>query len=116
MRSRPKTRSTVEVERFVLDGSLTLRTVETTRAKLLETMERHQALEIDCSAATEIDLSFIQLLLSARTSAQSAGKTIALAQPLSGVLSDVLQRGGFLGAAPGQGTADEAFWLKAARA
>jgi anti-anti-sigma regulatory factor len=114
MRSRSKARNTVEVERCVLDGALTLRTIEATRAKLLEMMDRHQALEIDCSAATEIDLSFIQLLLSARTSAQSAGKTIALAQP-AGVLCDVLQRGGFLGAVPGQATVDEAFWLKAAR-
>ena len=115
MRSRSKARNTVEAERFVLNGALTLRTIEATRAKLLEMMDRHQSLEIDCSAATEIDLSFIQLLLSARTSAQSAGKTIALAQPASGALSDVLQRGGFLGAVPGQGAADEAFWLKAAR-
>ena len=96
MRSRSKTRSTVEVERFVLEGSLTLRTIETTRTKLLEMMERHQALEIDCSGATEIDLSFIQTVLSARASAQSAGKTIALAHPASGALRDALQRGGFL--------------------
>ena len=116
MRSRSKTRSPIEVEQFALDGALTLRTIETTRTKLLEMLERHQALEIDCSAATEIDLSFIQLLLSARMSAQSTGKTIALAHPASGALSDALQRGGFLGAVPGQGTADETFWLKAARA
>ncbi len=116
MRSRSKAKSTIEVERFALDGSLTLRTVEATREKLLEMLERHQALEIDCSAATEIDLSFIQLLLSARVSAQSAGKTIALAQPAPDALRDALQRGGFLGAVPGQGAADEAFWLKAVRA
>ncbi len=116
MRSRSKTKSAIEVERFVLDGSLTLRTIETTRAQLLEMMQRHASLEIDCSAATEIDLSFIQLLLAARASAQSAGKTLALAQPAAGTLRDALERGGFLGAVPGQATADEAFWLKAARA
>jgi ABC-type transporter Mla MlaB component len=116
MRSRSKAKGTAEVGRFAVDGSLTLRTIETTRAQLLEKMEQHPALEVDCSAASEIDLSFVQLLLSARASAQSAGKVLALAQPASGVLRDVLERGGFIGAVPGQVTADEAFWLKTARA
>jgi ABC-type transporter Mla MlaB component len=116
MRSRSKVKGTAEASRFVVDGSLTLRTIETTRTQLLELMELHPSLEVDCSAASEIDLSFVQLLLSARASAQSAGKALALSQPASGVLRDVLERGGFLGALPGQVTADEAFWLKTARA
>jgi ABC-type transporter Mla MlaB component len=116
MRSRSKMRGPVEVERFVVEGSLTLRTIETTRTQLLETMERHRSIEVDCSAATEIDLSFVQLLLAARSGAQGAGKSLGLAQPASGVLRDALERGGFLGTVPGQAMADEAFWLKAVRA
>jgi ABC-type transporter Mla MlaB component len=116
MASRPKTKTGMDAGRFVLGGALTLRTVEKIREDLLEMMQRHQALEIDCSAATEIDLSFVQLLLAARTSALSAGKTVALAHPASGILRDVLQRGGLLGAAADPGTADDTFWLQAARA
>jgi ABC-type transporter Mla MlaB component len=114
MKSQARARKAVDAERVVLDGALTLRTIETVRSKLLDMMERHQTLEIDCSAATEIDLSFIQVLLAARTSALSLGKTVALAHPASGVLRDVLQRGGLVGAVAGQ--TDEAFWLQAARA
>ena len=116
MASRPKTKNAVNYERLVLDGALTLRNVDTIRENLLETVQQHQALEIDCSAATEIDLSFVQLVLAARASALSAGKMVALAHPASGMLRDVLQRGGLLGVGPDPATEDETFWLQAARA
>jgi ABC-type transporter Mla MlaB component len=116
MASRPKTKNAMDRGRFVLDGALTLRTVEAIREDLLEMMQHHQALEIDCSAATEIDLSFVQLVLAARAAALSLGKTVALAHPASGMLRDVLQRGGLLGAGSDPATEDETFWLQAARA
>lgn len=114
MKSQSKAQKATGAERIVFDGALILQTIEAVRSKLLDMMERHQTFEIDCSAATEIDLSFIQVLLAARTSALSLGKTVALAHPASGVLRDVLQRGGLVGTVAGQ--ADEAFWLQAARA
>ncbi|HWL18233.1 MAG TPA: STAS domain-containing protein [Bradyrhizobium sp.] len=97
-----------DVGRLVLDGPLTLRTVEETHAKLLEMCACHASLDIDCSAADEVDLSFVQLILAARSSARAADRTIRLAHAASGALRDTLQRGGFLT----DQAADQAFWLQ----
>jgi hypothetical protein len=50
---------------------------------------------IDCSVASEIDLTFIQLLIAARVSTQARGQRISLMPCPDGVLLDVLTRGGF---------------------
>ena len=76
--------------RLVLDGALTMRTVDAVRATLLEAIERPSAdgaasvnapsagLAIDCTEATEVDLTFVQLLIAARVSARrSANRRLA---------------------------------------
>jgi anti-anti-sigma regulatory factor len=88
-----------------------LRTADDTHAKLLEMSARHASLEIDCSGADDVDLSFVQLLLAARSSARLSDRTIRLAHPASGALRDALQRGGFLTDVTDQ-AADRAFWLQ----
>lgn len=98
-------------ERLLLTGACGLRTVDDLRAQLLDMSAAHTAVEIDCSNADEVDVSFIQLLLAARSSAQRSGRTIRLAHPASGALRDALQRGGFLTAVDGQ-EADLTFWLQ----
>jgi hypothetical protein len=50
---------------------------------------------IDCSSATEIDLTFIQLLVAARISARIAGLSINFVPCPDGVLLDTLTRSGF---------------------
>ncbi len=50
---------------------------------------------IDCSQATEIDLSFIQILIAVRCAATARGKKVTLSPPVTGILSDALERGGF---------------------
>jgi anti-anti-sigma regulatory factor len=80
----------------VLEGMLTIRTAEDIHTKLIDALARNTAVVIDCSAAESIDLSFIQLLLAARRSAETAGHTFALAAPASGVLAAALTQGGFL--------------------
>jgi ABC-type transporter Mla MlaB component len=102
-----------KVGHLVLDGVRTLRTVEDTHAKLLSLSGRHAVLEIDCSAAEEVDLSLVQLLLAARSSARRSERVVRLAHPASGALRDALQRGGFLTSIADQMTADQAFWLQA---
>lgn len=95
------------VGRFVVDGSLTIREIETAHSRLRDLLERHSAVEIDCSGAAELDLSAIQLFIAARQSARRAGKEIFLT-PASDVLRDVLSQGGFLNTAADR--ADGAFW------
>ncbi len=45
---------------------------------------------VDCADAAEVDVSFIQLLLAARRTAQARGKCLALSAPASGALLRVL--------------------------
>jgi ABC-type transporter Mla MlaB component len=98
--------------RLVLTGAVTLQSAEAIHAQILE-MAGQAVVEIDCSGATEVDLSLVQLILAARVSARNSGRTVTLAQPATGALLEALQRGGFLGAAMGQPNSDQAFWLQA---
>ena len=60
-----------------------------------------------------VDLSFVQLMTSARRHAASEGGTISLAEPASPKLRDVLRRGGFIeGATPD----DLNFWFHSEKA
>jgi ABC-type transporter Mla MlaB component len=93
--------------RLVLDGALTMRTVDAVRATLLEAIERPSAdgaasvnapsagLAIDCTEASEVDLTFIQLLIAARVTTRGLGRPVSLASAPDGVLLDALTRGGF---------------------
>ena len=102
---------------LVLEGALTMRTVETVRATLRATIEppldtapagmAPAAIAIDCSAAAEIDLTFIQLLIAARVSTSAASRPLRLAPEPDGTLLDTLNRGGFR-VVPGPGGG---FWF-----
>jgi anti-anti-sigma regulatory factor len=90
------TQDTIMGACLVLEGALTMRTVETVRATLREAIALLAApLAIDCSAATEIDLTFVQLLVATRISAQRLGGTVSLVSAPDGALLDTLTRGGF---------------------
>ena len=109
----PATHETADLlptgERLIFDGLLTLRTVEALQTRLADALATHDHLIVDCSAATEVDLSVVQLLLAARRTAADDGKTLLLAQPAGEALDKTLRRGGFLDPAGG---GDIAFWLK----
>jgi anti-anti-sigma factor len=94
-----------------LDGALTVRSVETVHADLAAALEQHAMVIVDCSAATEIDLSAIQLLLAARRTAQRADKTLMLAGTDNAVLRTALLRGGFMPTEPDAVGPDTEFWL-----
>jgi ABC-type transporter Mla MlaB component len=115
-----------------LEGALTMRTVETVRATLREAIAPLAAVQegnvsvaslaIDCSAATEIDLTFVQLLVAIRVSAQRLGGTVSLASAPDGALLDTLTRGGFRAVRETNGTGGSvdanaaAFWFAGADA
>ena len=56
----------------------------------------------------EADLSFVQLVESARAEAKASGKTLRLSSPATGSVLKVLQRGGFVEAFTAE---DAQFWL-----
>jgi len=91
-------------------GALTLRCVDVMHGQLLNALRAHEAVTVDCSQATEIDISFIQLLLAARRTARDWGKTLILAAPAHGPLREALIRGGFLSTLDTQITKDTSFW------
>jgi hypothetical protein len=90
---------------LAFDGALTMRTVDDVRATLRAAIEPPAdaapegfvppGISIDCSAADEIDLTFIQLLIAARLSGRACGRSLQFAPEPNGVLLDTLTRGGF---------------------
>jgi anti-anti-sigma regulatory factor len=78
-----------------LCGSLTTPNSEETHRAIRDALSGSESLVVDCSTATEIDVSFLQLLVSAQRTAERAHKAIALASPPQGVLADALRRCGF---------------------
>ena len=96
--------------RIVLKGPVTLQAVEAIHAQFLA-LEDRPAITIDCSGATEVDVSLVQLILAARASAQRTGRSVALTKPADGALLNTLERGGFLSAACDNAPDHHDFWL-----
>ncbi|MEP9375386.1 STAS domain-containing protein [Aquabacter sp. CN5-332] len=94
--------------RCAFDGDLTVRSAARIQAQLIDAFDGHRAVEIDCSGATHVDLSFVQLLLAARRSAAASGARLTLTHPSGGALHDAVLRAGI---ATDACAADRAFWL-----
>ncbi|WP_170975751.1 STAS domain-containing protein [Rhizobium sp. FY34] len=90
------------------DGHLTLRTVSANHATLLQALSKNKSVSVDFDDDVQIDLSFLQLMESARIYANTAGRTISIAKPASGQLHDLLDRSGFLQT---MSPKDARFWL-----
>jgi ABC-type transporter Mla MlaB component len=78
----------------ILDGSVTVRTIEVIHARLVEALRRHGTVIVDCTGLTEADISLAQLLIAAQRSARASGNTVVVVGFEAGVLHAVLDRGG----------------------
>jgi ABC-type transporter Mla MlaB component len=78
-------------------GPCTIRQARDNWSSLQAAMSEVGPLDVDISEVAAADLSFVQLLESARVSARSAGGRLALSAPAAGAVLQVLERGGFLG-------------------
>lgn len=94
-----------------LDGALTVRNAAGIHQRLRESLRQHATVTLDCDAATDVDLSFVQLVLSARKSASLSGKSLSLVAPATDMLAGTLRRAGLLGVASASEGADHLFWL-----
>ena len=94
-----------------LEGALTVRNVAEIHSRLRESLRQYSTVTIDCNAATDVDLSFLQLVLSARKSATVSGKSVSLVSPATDMLSETLRRAGLLGVASASARDDQLFWL-----
>jgi ABC-type transporter Mla MlaB component len=104
---------------LAFEGALTMRTIEALHATLRDAIKQYASVAIDCTAATEVDLSFVQLLVAARVSAGHSDKSVVLAACPDGALLDTLTRVGFRIVAedqPGQApvTDSQTFWFEGA--
>ena len=91
-------------------GAMTIQTADASRGEVLKALGSAGVREIviDCSAVDEVDVTFIQMLLTARVGAMAMGKRLALESPAVGALRAALLRGGFLDA--GTASEDHQFW------
>jgi hypothetical protein len=89
-----------------VSGDATIRATGDVHRRLSDALRDHGEVLLEASELTEVDLTFVQVVESARRTAKAAGKRFGLSAPASGGLLEVLQRGGFLQPPSGQG-----FWL-----
>jgi hypothetical protein len=91
-----------------LSGELTIRSINDVRARMIDALDGRAQVTAKIADDAVVDLTFVQLMESARRSAREGGKGLCLAAPASGMLLETLQRGGFL---TGDDTARRDFWL-----
>jgi ABC-type transporter Mla MlaB component len=96
--------------RLRLDGSLCISDVDVVRMSLLNTIQQNSVIELDFSGTTDVDVSFLQLVIAARRMTRQAGKTLRLAAPAEGALHNALLRAGLLGPGRGPDAGDDGFW------
>ncbi|MET3663977.1 STAS domain-containing protein [Caulobacter sp. 1776] len=92
-------------------GEVTISNIAQAHEQLGALLHEQEPVVIHVEDLTEIDLTFIQLLESARRKAGEIGVGLSLNTPATGPLLEVLRRGGFLD----DETSDRAtFWLQGA--
>ncbi|MBR0830216.1 STAS domain-containing protein [Bradyrhizobium manausense] len=96
--------------RVRLQGSLTLRDAKQVQGLLLDAISASREVEIDVSDVSSIDVSIIQLIVSARKSAEQRGRKLALATESNGAFRATLAKAGFLGDDGACRHVDEEFW------
>ena len=94
-------------ETIVLPDSLRLPQMVEIQTLLVDALRKSATLELSVPDGAQADLSFVQLIEAARSSAGDGAKALRLKAPANGALLDVLKRGGFLEEA--SPSAD--FWL-----
>lgn len=79
---------------LLLTGDLTMHRADEICTKLTEALENNVIVNVNCADATDMDVSFIQLVLAARKSAVAKGGDLQVISPGSSLLSTTLTRSG----------------------
>jgi hypothetical protein len=87
---------------------LSIRNVSEIHAKIIDVIQNNSSIVIEIPESAEADMSFIQLIESARRRAKALNKSIALSSPAQGRVLKVLERAGFIEAFDRD---DANFWL-----
>jgi STAS domain len=102
------TLQTGTAETVALPAALTIRTVQSTKDVLMAGLSSATSIVLDIPDDADCDLSFVQLVESARMFAQTHDKVITLRSPANKGLLSTLERGGFLTA---MDPSDRFFWF-----
>lgn len=78
-------------------SSVTVRNAGDFAEQLLGFVQAGEDIDMDLSKLAEVDLSFVQLVLAARSHVEQEGARFGLAQPATPALAALLDRAGFLG-------------------
>ncbi len=84
---------------LALSGVIDVRSIEDAFGQIKQA-SGPAGLELDLAEVTDVDLTFVQLIESARRGATESGTTLRLAAPAGGLVLETLQRGGFLSDPP----------------
>lgn len=98
-----------------MSGDLSVRRATEIKSVLISVLREHPVVELDCTNATEVDLTFIQLALAAKKSADSSGVYLSLTHLDGGVLQTTLHRAGLVGSSVPISEADRTFWSSSAQ-
>jgi hypothetical protein len=98
--------TSVEVVR--LPTVLSIRDIKIAHAQIRGTLDAHDRVVLDVPPGASMDLSFLQLIESARLQAEITGKSLELAAPADEGVRAVLERAGFL---PMKRPEDARFWF-----
>lgn len=90
-----------------LSDSLSIRDANVVHEQLKTALSEADSVELFIPSDAEVDLSFVQIVESARLEADVAGKTLELAAPAENAVRSIIERGGFLTAG---GNGDRSFW------
>ncbi|MHB8887165.1 MAG: STAS domain-containing protein, partial [Methylovirgula sp.] len=75
-------------------GNLTIASAKETRTTISTALYNSNSVVIDCSSATDVDITFIQLLISTQRTAAAMEKDVSLVAPVDGALAAALARTG----------------------
>jgi ABC-type transporter Mla MlaB component len=90
-------------------GEVTISNIGAVRDDLDAALRENASVILDIASVDETDLTFIQLIESARRKAVETGRDLRLHHPAGGAVLEVLRRGGFLD----DETSERAkFWLQ----
>jgi hypothetical protein len=81
---------------LTLPETLTIRNILSIKEEIVSALENNSSVSLDIEQNAQVDLSFVQLVTSARCYADTHSKGLMLTQPAQGDFLDVLKRGGFI--------------------
>jgi hypothetical protein len=91
-----------------LPDKLNIRNISSIHEAIFAKLKSGKSILISIPEGAEADLSFIQLIESARIQVKSSGTQILMSNPATGSVLDILERGGFREVFSAE---DKKFWL-----